>query len=133
MCGEGSLEEELAFWPTFFLRVLGRSSLGLLFFTLLFLTACGLREHPEYPYQQQISLLSKNSKEELVQRVELFKKEAKKDPEVEFRSVKYYQEGVWHPVYYADVLCDVKFYESSLGGIMARVLSQEKVHNKPDQ
>ena len=43
---------------------------------------------------------------------------------MEFAKVRYYKEGYWEPIYYADVLCNVKYIDSSLGGPMSRAINK---------
>lgn len=100
---------------------------------LLFLVAlagCGIGTSSGFQYQQQISIASQKSSADLREKVKMFIRETEVDPEVEFSKVRYYTEGYLNPIYYADVTCNVKHIDSSLGGAMSRSINKQLKRKK---
>ncbi|MFT4552702.1 MAG: hypothetical protein ACI9S8_001328 [Chlamydiales bacterium] len=101
-------------------------------FLMMTLVSCGLAQRSAFEYQQQISLASQKSSADLKERVKMFIEETENDPEVEFAKVRYYKEGYWEPIYYADVFCNVKYIDSSLSGVMLRSINKQAVNKKTE-
>jgi hypothetical protein len=104
--------------------------IGTFLMMLCCFSGCGQTQRSAFQFQQQISIASQKSEADVREQVEIFIQETEGDSEVEFSTVKYYKEGFWNPIYYADVICNVKRLDSTLGNVMARTLRKLEANKK---